>query len=89
MGLEKLLVYTKNYYKNPTVYITECGMGESDINEVAKGVNDAQRVDFYQRHIKALYPCLPKTKDRSHVLFWKRGEEKMRKIGIQNGKIRV
>ncbi|OIT36502.1 hypothetical protein A4A49_50050, partial [Nicotiana attenuata] len=62
MGLEKLLIYTKNYYKNPTVYITECGMGESDINEVAKGVNDAQKVDFYQHHIKALYPVYQRQK---------------------------
>lgn len=30
-------------------------MGESNIDDVAKGINDAQRVDFYQRHIKALY----------------------------------
>ncbi|KAH0733617.1 hypothetical protein KY289_004805 [Solanum tuberosum] len=54
-GLYKLLVYIKKFYKNPIVYITECGMGESNIDDVAKGINDAQRVDFYQRHIKALY----------------------------------
>lgn len=30
-------------------------MGESDIDDVAKGINDVERIDFYQRHIKALY----------------------------------
>lgn len=54
-GLYKLLHYVKRHYKNPIVYITECGMGESDIDDVAKGINDVERIDFYQRHIKALY----------------------------------
>ncbi|XP_009758225.1 beta-glucosidase 12-like isoform X1 [Nicotiana sylvestris] len=54
-GLYKLLLYIKKHYKNPKIYITECGMGESNITKVEEGVNDIQRVDFYKRHIKALY----------------------------------
>ncbi|CAA2978075.1 Furcatin hydrolase [Olea europaea subsp. europaea] len=28
-GLRDVLVYTKQKYKNPTIYITECGMGDA------------------------------------------------------------
>ncbi|KAF3622550.1 putative charged multivesicular body protein 7-like [Capsicum annuum] len=45
----------KKYYNNPPVYVTECGMGESNIDDVARGTNDVQRVDFYKRHITALH----------------------------------
>ncbi|KAF3631415.1 Furcatin hydrolase [Capsicum annuum] len=54
-GLYKILVYMKKYYNNPPVYVTECGMGESNIDDVARGTNDVQRVDFYKRHITALH----------------------------------
>lgn len=54
-GLKKLLLYTKQNYKNPTIYITECGMSSLHVTSaVQEGVNDIQRVKFYRSHISAL-----------------------------------
>ncbi|CAH9147613.1 unnamed protein product [Cuscuta epithymum] len=54
-GLQKLLLYTKNNYKNPIIYITECGMSSLGVTSIVKeGVNDTERVDFYNSHILAV-----------------------------------
>ncbi|XAR54327.1 Beta-primeverosidase [Bertholletia excelsa] len=53
-GLTDLLLYIMTKYQNPTVYITENGMGQVDIHEVEKGVNDPQRAVFYADHLKAV-----------------------------------
>ncbi|KAL3832903.1 hypothetical protein ACJIZ3_007639 [Penstemon smallii] len=52
-GLHDLLVYTKAKYNNPKIYITETGIGDQD-NGVKKGINDPQRIDFYNGHLKAV-----------------------------------
>lgn len=53
-GLKDLLVYTKEKYNNPTIYITENGYGDN--NNVSKevGINDVERVYFYDVHLKSL-----------------------------------
>ncbi|CDP07702.1 unnamed protein product [Coffea canephora] len=53
-GLREILVYTKNRYNNPPVYVTENGMGEANITTVKQGVKDYQRVRFYRNHLKAV-----------------------------------
>ncbi|KAL2514180.1 Beta-glucosidase 13 [Forsythia ovata] len=53
-GLKNLLVYTKQKYKNPTIYITECGISYTNITTIKQGTNDPQRVDFYRRHLLAV-----------------------------------
>ncbi|CAI9103192.1 OLC1v1001638C1 [Oldenlandia corymbosa var. corymbosa] len=57
-GLKDLLVYTKNRYKNPVVYITENGIGDTGIKDVKDGVNDPQRIRFYRGHFRALYEAI-------------------------------
>ncbi|XP_019253704.1 PREDICTED: beta-glucosidase 13-like isoform X2 [Nicotiana attenuata] len=57
-GLQKLLVYIKHHYKNPIVYITECGLVEFNVTKVEEVVNDTQRVDFYKNHILAIYKAI-------------------------------
>ncbi|CDP07700.1 unnamed protein product [Coffea canephora] len=51
-GLRDVLVYTKNKYGNPTIYITENGFGETNITKVEGGVKDLQRARFYQAHLR-------------------------------------
>ncbi|CDP07698.1 unnamed protein product [Coffea canephora] len=53
-GLRDVLVYTKNKYGNPTIYITENGFGETNITKVEGGVKDLQRARFYQAHLRAV-----------------------------------
>ncbi|KAA8515714.1 hypothetical protein F0562_018675 [Nyssa sinensis] len=53
-GLRDLLVYTKEKYNNPTIYITENGIGDANNSTVKEGVKDTQRIDFYRRHLLAL-----------------------------------
>ncbi|CAA2977163.1 beta-glucosidase 12-like, partial [Olea europaea subsp. europaea] len=53
-GLKDLLIYTKQKYKNPSIYITECGMSEANITTIERGTNDPQRIRFYRRHLLAV-----------------------------------
>lgn len=53
-GLRDLLVYVKKKYNNPTIYVTENGIGENDMGIVNQGVNDTARISFYYRHILAI-----------------------------------
>ncbi|GER45179.1 beta-glucosidase-like protein [Striga asiatica] len=42
-GLHDLLVYTKKYYNNPPIYITEAGMGDQKKEIAQDNINDPQR----------------------------------------------
>ncbi|XP_073141528.1 beta-glucosidase 13-like [Henckelia pumila] len=53
-GLYDLLVYTKEKYNNPTIYITENGYGSPNNGTVKDGTNDLGRVNFYLRHLQAV-----------------------------------
>ncbi|KAG9132598.1 hypothetical protein Leryth_023058 [Lithospermum erythrorhizon] len=53
-GLHDLLVYTKETYNNPTIYITENGMPDSNNLTSSQLMRDTQRVDFLGRHLLAL-----------------------------------
>ncbi|KAL2491506.1 Beta-glucosidase 17 [Abeliophyllum distichum] len=57
-GLRDLLVYTKQKYKNPTIYIMENGIGDSNITTVKEGINDPQRGNFYRRHLLAILQAI-------------------------------
>ncbi|KAK6143128.1 hypothetical protein DH2020_023476 [Rehmannia glutinosa] len=52
--LHDLLVYTKNRYNDPTIYITESGMGDQNNETLQNSINDPQRVDFYSGHLNAV-----------------------------------
>ncbi|XP_059441316.1 beta-glucosidase 17-like [Corylus avellana] len=50
-GLRKLLLYIKEKYNNPVVYITENGIGDPDIIDIT---NDSGRIEYYYLHLLAL-----------------------------------
>ncbi|KAA8520274.1 hypothetical protein F0562_014530 [Nyssa sinensis] len=53
-GLKELLLYTKEKYNNPPIYITENGIGDANNSTAKDGVKDLQRMDFYKRHLLAV-----------------------------------
>lgn len=53
-GLRELLIYTKKTYKNPTIIITETGIGDGAGTSVEQSTNDPQRIDYYNGHLKAV-----------------------------------
>ncbi|WMV10900.1 hypothetical protein MTR67_004285 [Solanum verrucosum] len=69
-GILEVLVYTKEKYNNPKIYITENGMSDANVTMVEKGVNDLQRVDFLRRHFLALKAALKKGVDVKGYFAW-------------------
>ncbi|GFY92149.1 beta glucosidase 32 [Actinidia rufa] len=57
-GLKDLLVYTKEKYNDPIIYITENGMGDANNVTVEQGIKDTQRVYFYHRHLLSLQDAI-------------------------------
>ncbi|XP_047319440.1 beta-glucosidase 12-like [Impatiens glandulifera] len=53
-GLTELLIYTKEKYNDPIIYITENGMGDQNNETTKEGIKDPQRISFYQRHLVAV-----------------------------------
>ncbi|KAL0308899.1 UNVERIFIED_CONTAM: Beta-glucosidase 12, partial [Sesamum radiatum] len=53
-GLHDLLVYTKERYNNPAIYITETGMTDGN-NETKYAIDDVGRISFYNGHIRAVH----------------------------------
>ncbi|KAL0308902.1 UNVERIFIED_CONTAM: Beta-glucosidase 12 [Sesamum radiatum] len=56
-GLHDLLVYTKEKYRNPTIYILETGMTDGD-KETKYAIDDVGRVSFYNGHIRAVHRAM-------------------------------
>ncbi|XP_057499190.1 beta-glucosidase 12-like [Actinidia eriantha] len=53
-GFKELLVYTKEKYNDPIIYITENGMGDGNNMTLEEAIKDTQRVYFYRRHLLSL-----------------------------------
>ncbi|CAA2978074.1 beta-glucosidase 12-like [Olea europaea subsp. europaea] len=69
-GLKDLLIYTKQKYKNPSIYITECGMSEANITTIDRGTNDPQRIRFYRRHLLAVRQAIREGVDVRGFFPW-------------------
>ncbi|XP_075086896.1 LOW QUALITY PROTEIN: beta-glucosidase 12 [Nicotiana tabacum] len=56
-GLRDLLVYTKEKYNDPPIYITETGMADRKI-AMKDAIKDRQRVNFYRGHLLAVQEAI-------------------------------
>ncbi|XP_075094991.1 furcatin hydrolase [Nicotiana tabacum] len=69
-GLLEVLVYTKEKYNNPKIYITENGMSDGNVRMVQEGIKDFQRVDFLRRHLMALNTAIKRGVDVKGYFAW-------------------
>ncbi|CAM8934852.1 unnamed protein product [Rhodiola kirilowii] len=61
-GLESLLLYIKDKYKNPKIYITENGVAElrNDSIPIKEAIKDAIRIRYMDGHLKYLAKAIKK-----------------------------
>ncbi|KOM44458.1 hypothetical protein LR48_Vigan05g206300, partial [Vigna angularis] len=60
-GIKKLLLYTKEQYNDPVIYITENGRGNDvsqDKETLEESLIDIYRIDFYYRHLYYLLSAI-------------------------------
>ncbi|XP_054815925.1 vicianin hydrolase-like [Prosopis cineraria] len=59
-GLRELLVYVKNKYQNPTIYITENGVGEANnaSKPVHEAIKDSIRIRYHDSHLRSLLQAI-------------------------------
>ncbi|KAF3433996.1 hypothetical protein FNV43_RR25099 [Rhamnella rubrinervis] len=50
-GIQELLMYVKDKYKNPPVYITENGVGDPDTLPFIQAIKDGIRIRYLQGHL--------------------------------------
>ncbi|CAI0385356.1 unnamed protein product, partial [Linum tenue] len=53
-GFRYLLNYTKDTYRNPTIYITENGVSDEDdpSKPIQEAIKDQRRIDYYHSHLQ-------------------------------------
>ncbi|XP_050231108.1 beta-glucosidase 13-like [Mercurialis annua] len=50
-GLESVLKYTKDVYKNPIIYITENGVGDNSDLSPEEALKDVWRISYHHQHL--------------------------------------
>ncbi|KAL5567252.1 hypothetical protein UlMin_030416 [Ulmus minor] len=71
-GFYNILLYTKNKYHNPLIYITENGIDEFNNPKLSlkEALIDKQRVDYYYRHLSYLKKAIKDGVDVKGYFAW-------------------
>ncbi|XP_048323428.2 vicianin hydrolase-like [Ziziphus jujuba] len=71
-GLKDLLVYIKNTYKNPPIYITENGMADvrNDSIPVKVAIKDSLRIRYHHGHISSVLQALKQGANVKAYFVW-------------------
>jgi beta-glucosidase len=70
-ALTKILLWVKDRYGNPPVYITENGAAFYDPPQAIDGkVEDPLRVEYYRQHLRAAYDALSRGVDLRGYFAW-------------------
>ncbi|KAL8542391.1 hypothetical protein ACS0TY_003310 [Phlomoides rotata] len=69
-GLYDLLVYTKEKYNSPKIYITENGMSSRNNGTIKKKIEDQRRIDFYSHHLRAVQKAIGRNVNVRGFIAW-------------------
>lgn len=69
-GFRKLLLWVKQRYDNPTLYVTENGISVADEDDVNKARVDTQRVRFYRDYISAMREAMQAGANIKGYMAW-------------------
>ncbi|KAF9612967.1 hypothetical protein IFM89_004670 [Coptis chinensis] len=71
-GIRDLLLYTKQRYKNPTIYITENGIDEVNNKtfSLEEALTDNMRIDYYHRHLSFVLNTIKKGMNLRGYFAW-------------------
>ncbi|KAF9613304.1 hypothetical protein IFM89_006814, partial [Coptis chinensis] len=71
-GIQDVLVYTKNRYNNPIIYITENGVDEVSNSTLSleEALSDNMRIDYHHHHLKFLLRAINEGVDVRGYFAW-------------------
>ncbi|MQM03641.1 hypothetical protein Taro_036423 [Colocasia esculenta] len=71
-GIRQLLLYTKNKYNNPVIYITENGVDEADNASLIlkDALKDDVRTNYYQQHLQQVGQAIREGVDVRGYFAW-------------------
>ncbi|GAB4828121.1 hypothetical protein Ancab_035036 [Ancistrocladus abbreviatus] len=69
-GIEDLLLYFKKQYNDPTVYITENGMGDLSTMPVKKAIKDNWRIKYHKDHLFYLHRSIEQDVKVKGYFIW-------------------
>ncbi|XP_042480093.1 beta-glucosidase 24-like isoform X2 [Macadamia integrifolia] len=71
-GIREILIYIKEKYRNPIIFITENGFGESNNSSLPlqEALKDDRRIDFYLRHLWYLRRAIENGVDVRGYFAW-------------------
>ncbi|CAK7331827.1 unnamed protein product [Dovyalis caffra] len=69
-GIEDVLLYIKDNYKNPPVYITENGIAENASRPLAVALKDSWRIRYHSAHLSYLLKAIKKGVNVRAYYMW-------------------
>ncbi|KAL5727187.1 beta-glucosidase [Ranunculus cassubicifolius] len=71
-GIREVLLYTKQRYKNPTIYITENGVDEVNDSTLSleEALSDDLRIDYHRRHLSFVLRAIEEGVDVRGYFVW-------------------
>ncbi|POO00099.1 Glycoside hydrolase [Trema orientale] len=67
-GIENLLLYTREKFNNPVIYITENGVDE--LNDGQLSLNDSTRIDYFFDHLSFIQSAIKKGANVKGYFAW-------------------
>ncbi|RZC93537.1 hypothetical protein C5167_007349 [Papaver somniferum] len=69
-GIKEILLYIKEQYKSPVIYITENGYSTNGTEPIEDSVTDAKRVNYYIQHLYHLQQAIKEGVDVRGYFAW-------------------
>ncbi|GAV68235.1 LOW QUALITY PROTEIN: Glyco_hydro_1 domain-containing protein, partial [Cephalotus follicularis] len=71
-GLEDLLIFMKNKYRSPKIYISENGVTEQRNDKIAinQAVKDQHRIDYVRKHLCRIHKAIARGVNVKGYFYW-------------------